>query len=343
MSTEKKPTATKILFDEEPESTAQTPQQPEEDDDDFLAEFKRETLEALRKDQDELRQTLVADFGVAPESASDLVVSMADMCGEFSEFIVKVASYQEAGTVLDLGNLFHNFFNHRGWGLHEGFRVFTDIPGPWSTHYLNEFLLNTVTFEIPFVYLLEEKVEALAIPDSAFWIDFKASLEATGDWDKLQSHPNKNLNARSMVTHAAKSGLGCMLGRLDVAYPPGVLNVLFKYIDTPRLLEMFMWPLDYPEDDDQGSGETYSTRDYEWDDFLEDLGSEAGPESVNLHSKHQVDEFMSIYRGFKGKFTGYEIDQHGILRYREFEGWSAYTRYKNRYPSPTGEGGQSIH
>jgi hypothetical protein len=344
MSTEKKTSANPILIDEEPESTAQVLHQTEDQEDaDSLAEFKKEFVASLRDDQEKLRQTLVEDFGVPPESAADLVVSMADMCAEFSHFIVKVGSYQEDETPLELNQLFHNFFNHRGYGLTDGHSILSYIPQPWSTRFLNEFLLNTVTSEIPFVYLVGEKVEALALPDGAFWMDFKASLEATGDWDCLQTHSNKNLSARSMLAHAAKSALGCLLGRLEVSYPAHALDILFKYIDTPRLLDMFLWPYHYLEDDELEFCEPEAADDYEWVDFLGELASEVGPESLTLHSKHQVDEFMSVFKDFKGNFTGYEIDQHGILRYQAFQGWPAYVRYKFRYPSPAGEAGNSIH
>jgi hypothetical protein len=335
---------TTIQIDEMIDSMTQKPHLPEDQKDaDPIAEYKRKALATLRDDQDELKQTLVENFGVPAKSAADLVLSMADMCREFSQFIVKVGSYQEKGTILDLNILLHNFFHHRGWGLHDGYRVPSGFLGPWSTRFLNEFMLNTVPHEIPFVYLLGEKVEVLSIPDSVFWMDFKASLQATGDWDCLQTHSDRNLGARSMLAHAAKSALGCLLGRLNVSHPPDALNVLFKYIDTPRLLEIFTWPLDYLKDDATEFCKTYPGDDYDWDDFLEQLGREAGPESVNLRSKHQVEEFMSVYKYFRGTFVGYEIDQHGILRHQEFKGWPAYVRFRNRYPNPAGKGGCSIH
>lgn len=343
MSTQKT-SATNTQVGEMIESMTQIVHQPEgKKDVDPITEYKIKALASVRDDQDELKKTLVEKFGVPAKSAADLVLSMADMCGEFSRFIVKVGSYQEEGTTPDLNILLHNFFNHRGWGLHDGYRVLADFPGPWSTHFLNEFLLNTVPYEIPFVYLLGEKVEVLAIPDSDFWMDFKASLQATGDWDCLQTHSIKNLNARSILRYAAKSALGCLLGRLNVSCPHDALNVLFKYIDTPRLLDIFTWPLDCLMDNATEFSKTYPGEDYEWDDFLEELGSEAGPESVDLRSKHQVDEYMSVYKGFRGTFIGYEIDQHGILRHQEFKGWPAYVRFKNRYPNPAGEGSDSIH
>ena len=344
MATAKKTSATDLLIDEALESKTQILLHPDEREDaDPLAEFKCETLAALLDEQEKLRQTLMEHFGVSAEAAADLVIGMADMCREFSHFIVKAGSYQVEGTTPELENLLHNFFNHRGWGLSEGHRVFADIPMPWSTHFLNEFLLNTVTSEIPFVYLAGEKVEVLTIPDQAFWMDFKASLQATGDWDRLQSWSNKNLNARSMSGHAAKTALGCLLARMGVSYPADALDVLFTYIDTPRLLEIFMWPFDELQDDEAEAGETVAGEDYEWGDFLALLGEEADPESVNLHTPRQVDEFMSIYKDFRGTFTGYEIDQHGILRYREFQGWLEYVRYKNRYPNPARKDRHSIH
>ncbi|HEY5775535.1 MAG TPA: hypothetical protein VIS57_05560, partial [Xanthomonadales bacterium] len=102
-------------------------------------------------------------------------------------------------------------------------------------------------------------------------------------------------------------------------------------------------PLDCLRGNATEFSKTYPGDDYEWDDFLEELGREAGPESVDLRSKQQVDEFMSVYKGFRGSFIGYEMDQHGILRHQEFKGWPDYVRFKNRYPNPAGEGSDSIH
>ena len=42
--------------------------------------------------------------------------------------------------------------------------------------------------------------------------------------------------------------------------------------------------------------------DYEWRDFLVRLGAFTGPLSVNLRSKDQVEEFMGLFKGFKGSF-----------------------------------------
>ncbi len=343
MSSAKKTSTTQIQLDDEIEST--TPilhQAGGQEDIDPLEKIQRKVLANLRNEQDKLKHTLIENFAVPPGSASDLVISMADMCSEFSRFVVKVGSYQEDASDLTLDNLLHNFFNHRGWGLLHDWCIDSTIPGPWSTHVLNEFLLNTVAYEIPFVYLTGEKVEVLAIPNSDFWSDFKASLKATDDWDSLQSHSRNNLNSRSIVGHAAKSALACLLAKLDVSCPDDSLDILFRYIDTARLLELFGGILEY-EQDDARETRKIGPDDYVWDDFREELGREAVPGLVNLHSQHQVDEFMNIYKDFRGTFIGYEMDLHGILRFREFRGWPAYVSYRDRYTDPTGTGNQTLH
>jgi len=246
---------------------------------------------------------------------------MAVICTEFNQFLARESDHAlESGRKLALSGLFHDFFNHRGWGLSNDCIIPSYVPEPWNLNFLNEFLLNSVAWEIPFVYLSGQGLEVLTIPDSDFWMDFKASLQGTGDWNCLQARSDDNLGARSMISHGAMSAFGCLLERLDVDHSPNDLKILFKYIDTPRLMCIFSKVIVNYDEDGLPLNRIDTDFDYEWRDFLWQLGDFAGPMSVNLHSKYQVDEFMDIYKDFQGSFIGYVIDQHGIQRFRKFRG-----------------------
>ena len=149
--------------------------------------------------------------------------------------------------------------------------------------------------------------------------------------------------AQSMISHGVLSAFGCMLERLEISHPEDGLKILFKYIDAPTLLPIF-FPV-MGDFDDCGNMTRHAdiAGDDEWEDLLAKLGKYAGPKRVNLHSKKQIDEFMGIYKDFQGSFIGYVMDQHGILRFREFQGWSQYIQFRNQYWDSDCIGKRQLH
>ena len=336
MTAKRKSSSKTIQFGEDLESTIKLPDQlVDRESVGRLPSLTRKAIRDMQENMNQLRVTLEDKFGVPSKSASELAASMAVMCTEFNQYLAKGSDFPEdQGRELLLPELFHDFFIYRDWGLSRDCIITSYVPEPWGLGILNEFLLNTISWDIPFVYLSGIKVKVLTIPNADFWMDFKASLRATGDWDCLQTRSHKNLGARSVISHAAMSALGCLLERLEVQFSHNDLNTLFKYIDTPRLIGIFSEVIEDFDEDGYSLNQIDSDVDYEWRDFLVRLGAFTGPLSVNLRSKDQVEEFMGLFKGFKGSFIGYMIDQHGILRFREFRGWSQYVQHRDRFYDP---------
>ena len=214
------------------------PNQPEDQEaTEQFANYRREAIRVLEENKDKLRLMLEGKFGVPSNTASNLVTSMAVICTEFNQYVARESDHAlESGRQLVLPDLFRDFFGHRDWSLGNEDMIPSYVPEPWGFNFLNEFLVSTISWEIPFVYLSGIGVEVLTIPNTDFWMDFKTSLQGTGDWNCLQSRSDENLSAQSIISHGAMSALVCLLERLGVQYPPRDLKTLFKYIDAPRLI-----------------------------------------------------------------------------------------------------------
>ena len=109
---------------------------------------------------------------------------MAVICTEFNQYVARESDHAlESGRQLVLPDLFRDFFGHRDWSLGNEDMIPSYVPEPWGFNFLNEFLVSTISWEIPFVYLSGIGVEVLTIPNTDFWMDFKTSLQGTGDWN----------------------------------------------------------------------------------------------------------------------------------------------------------------
>jgi hypothetical protein len=270
---------------------------------------------------------------------------MGALSVEFNHFLdLERRAAKRTGRQLRLSDLIGFFFLSGGFEIKGDFRIpYLYQHEPCDFGFLNEFLLTTYSWEIPFVYLSGSTVEVLNIPNVEFWMDFKATVEGTGDWQRLQTRSMDRIEAESVMAHAAKSAFVCLLERLDIDHPPGALDTLFKFINLPSLMWILVDSITEFNKDGESLHRFDTSGDYEWDDFLYLLGQYSGLRGLCITSTSQIDELMDIYRDYGGEFSGFAFDQHGILRSRECRGWSEYVQFRAKYSGPSRPIGRTFH